>query len=246
MRLVAGIIVVVFALFSHTFLNAQEVKYLDLTIVPKQAEPRYPPVSPTNCETVPYVGAMSAGSSVGSGASETGDVHALGVYLEHVSPTDISPAKPFEADFKVLNTGRAPIELPVAAHLSDLQPSHQWLPLEYFSLALVVRVAGVPQGPELVTYASVELNGSTDREGTMLLLMPGEWVRVKANVKLRQWPLKPVDAQFRGEFWFYKNTFQPKGGCIDIQNPYSLPQNHTPTPWITVHLRRPTEDQQQQ
>ena len=217
--------IVVLVLIGCVLLNAQEVKYLDLTTISPQTQPRY---------SLP---------SVGDGVPDARDPHALAIYLERVTPTDINPAQPFEAQFKVLNTGLAPIELPVSPRFSDLRPSDSVLS-HYFVLALVVRVTGVPQGPEVgATYASVELYGSTDCEGTMLVIKPGERIRVRANVKLRKWPLEPVDVRFRGEFWFHKNTFQMDPGGVLTEG---LHTNHTPTPWITVHLFRPNRDQQQQ
>lgn len=37
------------------------------------------------------------------GAPDQRDPHALGVYLPHVTPTEIRPAEPLAAEFKVLN-----------------------------------------------------------------------------------------------------------------------------------------------
>jgi hypothetical protein len=76
---------------------------------------------------------------MGDGAPDQRDPHALGIYLMRVTPTDINAAEPFQVEFKILNTGTAPIELPVSPHLSDLQPSDESVAFNYSSLALVVR-----------------------------------------------------------------------------------------------------------
>src|SRR5262245_42387130 len=104
---------------------SQEISYIDLTAVKQRTELRSPPAPPVDCEeegTVCSSGGYG-GISVGDGAPDWRDPHALGVELLRVSPADVNPAEPFEAEFRVLNTGRAPIDIPVSPHLSDLQPS---------------------------------------------------------------------------------------------------------------------------
>lgn len=39
------------------------------------------------------------------GAPDQRDPHAVGVYLSHVTPTEIRPAESIAAEFKVLNAG---------------------------------------------------------------------------------------------------------------------------------------------
>jgi hypothetical protein len=243
--LAAAIARVSVVLASFTILlHAQEVKYLDLTAVTARTELKYPAAISSNCEDeVPGTVEGSIRSvSVGDGAADSKDPRALGVYLERVSPTTINSAQPFEADFKVVNTGLAPIQIPVSPHLADLQTNES--DLNYYSLELVVRVSGKEDGPTLTTYASVILYGAADHAGTMLELKPGEWIGVKANVKLRLWPLEPVAALFRGDFWFRSNTFRthPGGGHTQIENIYP---NDTPTPWISVHLLKPAKNRPQ-
>jgi hypothetical protein len=163
------------------------------------------------------------------------DPHALGVFLLRVTPTDIDPAESFEAEFRVQNTGLAPIEVPVSRHLSDLQPDDESAPFGYFSIALVVSGESEPQRPDGASVGFVELYGSADHEGSMLVLKPGEWIRVRANVKLHKWPPEPKSARFRGVFWLRKNTFHPLpgGSSSESQNLYP---NKTPTPPISVYL----------
>lgn len=222
-------------------LDGQEIRYIDLTAVQQRTELRYPPEPPVNCEEGAGCSGGGYGSvSIGCGAPDWRDPHALGVDLLHVSRTDIDPTQPFEAEFRVLNTGRAPIDIAASPHLSDLQPSDASVVFSYFSLALVIRVAHEPQGPDVFPLGFVELYGSPDHDGTMVALKPGEWIRVKANVKLqlRSLPLEPVSARFHSEFWLRKNTFHPHpgGGSTEIQNLYP---NHTPTMWLPVQLLSP-------
>lgn len=232
------------ALIGCVLLNAQEIKYLDLTVISQRTQLRYPAAPPSDCEVgIPCVGSGRSGVGIADGAPNPRDPHALGVYLERVAPTDIDVSQPFEAEFKVLNTGLAPIELPVSPHLLDLQPDAESVPFDYFSLDLLVRAVSLPGQPELVSYASVVLYGSADHEGTMLVLKPGEWIRVRAKMKLHGWPSESMDTRLRGQFWFRENTFRPHpgGAFTDIHNLYP---NGTITPGILAHLFRSSKEQQ--
>jgi hypothetical protein len=230
-------------LVPSVLLTGQEIKVIDLTGIQQRTELRHPPAPPPNCnESAPCVAGGYGGGSVGDGAPDRRDPRALGVYLLRVTPTDITYPEPFEAEFRVLNTGLAPLEIPVSPHLSDLQPSDESLPFSYFSLALGVQVGGQdPQGRDLVGYGFIELYGSPRNDGTMLELRPGQWISVKAKVKLRGgWPLESVSARFRGQFWLRRNTFHPHpgGSSTDIENLYP---NASPSPWIPVRLLRSTQ-----
>jgi hypothetical protein len=81
----------------------------------------------------------------------------------------------------------------------------------------------------------VELYGSQEQEGTVLVLKPGEWISVRANLRLSSWPSRPVLALLRGEFWLRRNTFHPHpgGSFTDIPNLYPIA---TVTPGIAVRL----------
>jgi hypothetical protein len=220
------------------FLTAQEVRYIDFSGLRPRTELRHPPAPPPECKEGTCTGVVSGGASVGDGAPDQRDPHALGVYLLRVTPTEIYPLEPFEVEFKVLNTGKAPLELPVSPHLSDLQPSDESLDFHYLSLSLVVQGEPEPEGPDVAALGYVTLYGSLDREGSVLVVRPGEWIRVRATMKLHTWPLKPVFARLRGQFWLRRNVYhpQPGGGSTEAHNLYP---NVTLTPSIAVHLRGP-------
>ncbi len=222
-----------FLVASSVLLNAQEVKYVDLTSVVQRIELRRPPAPPLDCASGNCVGGGHAGISIGDGAPDRRDPHALGIYLLKVSPTEINPELPFEVEFKVLNTGLAPIELPVSPHLSDLQPADESAPFTYSSLSLVARVESDLHYTSCLGW--VELYGSPDHDGTLLTLKPGEWIRVKADVKLNSSPTKQTSAGLKAEFWLRKNTWHPHagGGFTDMQNQYP---NVTPTPPVEVRF----------
>jgi hypothetical protein len=216
---------------SLTNLEAQEIRYIELSYGDQRTQLRHPP-PPADCRDW-FCG--NGSNSVVEGVLDRPNGRALAVYLLHVSPTEIDPLQPFEAEFKVLNTGQVAIELPVSPHLSDLQPKDETLDFSYFSLMLGTGIERETQGPDVNGIGYVWLYGSTERDGSMVLVRPGEWIRVKANMKLHTWPSIPVFARFRGEFRLLRNVFHPKpgGGFTETQNLYP---DKIPTPSVPVHL----------
>src|SRR5260370_19459856 len=187
--------VLLLLLFVGSGLHAQEIRYIDLSVAGQRTELRHPP---GDCrEGMLCVG--TDGGSASDGAPDQRDPRALGVYLLRVTPSNINPLEPFEAEFKVLNTGQVPLELPVSPHLSDLQPSDESFDFHYFSLSLVVREEPEPQGPDVAAFVYVTLYASTDRDGSVIVVRPGEWIRVRANMKLHTRPSDPASARVRLE-----------------------------------------------
>jgi hypothetical protein len=216
-----------------TLLRAQEVKFVDLSNIQQRTELRFPPAQQPNC--VPGESCVAGGSAAGSvvdGAPDVKDPHALGVALDRVAPTEIT-LEAFEAEFRVLNTGLASIDVPVWPHLSDLQPLEASQPFPYLSLALVVQLTAT--GPvQALGVGWVELYGTAEKTDSMVTLKPGQWIRVKAKVKLHTWPSQSIEAQLRGDFWLRKNVFRSgNGGGFTVVNLYP---NRTLFPAIAVHF----------
>ncbi len=218
--------------FAGCSLQAQEIRYIELSYAEQRTQLRHP-LPPGYCSDWTCGG--SGGGNVVEAAPDRPDGRALAVYLLHVSPTEVDPLQPFEAEFKVLNAGQVAIELPVSPHLSDLQPNNETLDFRYFSLMLGTGIGPETQGPDVNGIGYVWLYGSPERDGSMVLLRPGEWIRVKANMKLHTWPSIPVFARFRGEFRLLRNVFHPRpgGGFTETQK---FSPSKTPTPSVPVHL----------
>jgi hypothetical protein len=202
--------------------GAQEVKFIDLSLVEQRTTLRHPP-SRSTCDPGETCVGRGVGGSVADGAPDRRNPHALGVSLDHVSTSNIT-LDAFDAEFRILNTGLAPIEVPIFPNLSDLQPSDETKPFNYLSLALVVKleVTGPTQGMGL---GYVELYGAANRADTIITLQPGQWVRVKSKMKLRTWPSTSVAAKLRGGFWLRTNVFTPRegGGFTQVTNLYPNP-----------------------
>lgn len=200
-----------FLLVCSGLLQAQEIRFVDLSSVQQRTVLRSPPVPQLSC--VPNqscVGGGNVGGSIADGAPDPRDLRALGVALDSVAPTDIT-LDPFEVEFRIINTGLVSIDLPVSPHLSDLQPADAWQTFQYVSLALEIRLFAIaPVQASGLGY--VELYGSVEHANTMMTLKPGQWIRVKAKLKLHTWPSQPVEARLRGDFWLHKNTYKPHEG----------------------------------
>lgn len=221
-------------------LKAQEVKYIDLTLTPQRTELRYPPAPPPVCRKGGTCIGAGSGTSVGSvadGAPDWRDPHALGVYLDSVSPTEMQLGQPFEVEFRVVNTGRALIQLPISPNLSDLQPSDASAEIRYADLALVVRVDYRVKGGASCG-GHVELYGASGHKDTLLVLRPGEWIRVKADVKFGDCAVEPGLVNLYGEYWLRMETYlpHPGGSSQAVQNLYP---NSTSTPPVEVYLFHP-------
>lgn len=197
-------------LCSMHLLRAQQAKVIDLSNVQQRTTLRVPQAKEPNCVPEPCV--VIKETSVGDCTNAVGG---LRVALDRVTPTHIT-LDSFDAEFRILNTGTSPIEVPISLELTDLQPSGGLQDFDYISLALRVRLYA-PGPPTAFGIGWVELYGSAEHPDTILALEPGHWIRVTTKVKLHTWPLQPVDALLSGDFRMHKNVFRPEehGGLID-------------------------------
>ncbi|HVN20345.1 MAG TPA: hypothetical protein VMU05_16280 [Dongiaceae bacterium] len=224
--------------------QAQEIKFIDLSNIRQRTELRSSPAPPSDCvEGQGCVGGGYRGGSVADGGPDIRDPRALGVALDSVVPTDIT-LDPFQAEFRIINTGLVPLDIPISPHLSDLQPSDEWQVFQYVSLAIEVRLSAT--GPvQALGLGYVELYGAVEHEDTIITLKPGQWVRVKAKLELHTWPSQPVEARLSGDFRLHRNVYEPHAGGAFTQAVNDYP-NHTILPSSITVRYSPTHPASQQ
>ena len=122
-------------------------------------------------------------------------------------PPHVSSASGRGFGNRFVNTGRLPISIPVSPHLSDLQPPDPSVPFTYLDLGLVVRVRG-----DTGSNAYVRLYGANDQSGTIRELRPGEWIRIKANLKFDPQPPSCTSLELQPGFWMHSNRFHATSG----------------------------------
>lgn len=243
MRFVDGMLLF-FLLVWSPYLRAQEIKYLDLSL---SNSARSFAILQHQSRTVRKAVAASAVVGV---AEVSSMVHLMCATHMRWAPTcwvslrqtsiRMYRSRPSS---RFLIPGSAPIEVPISPDLSNLQPRDESVAFSYLSLGLLVRGEGEPKGPKVSTIGFVELYGSTDQDGSVLVLKPGEWIRVRANVKLQTPPTEPASAHFRGDFWLRRNIFRPFPGGAFTETTNLYP-NATPTPSIAVRLLGPRRSEQ--
>lgn len=201
---------VLFFLCLALSLRAQEVKAVDLSNVQQRIKLRVPRAKEPNCVPQPCV--VTRETSVDDCRIEA---KSLRVVLNRVTPNQIT-LDPFKAEFRILNTGNEPIEVPVSPHLSDLQPPGPLREFDYMSLALRIHLSAVGR-VQATGIGWAELYGTGEHPDTILTLEPGHWIRVTTKVKLHTWPSQSLDASLNGDFRLYKNVFKPEanGGFVD-------------------------------
>ena len=151
---------------------AQEVRYLDLTSVSESVGHEPPPGS--MIEAYSCVGLKE---SIPQKARTT---------LEWMETTDLYPRQRVGAEFRVENIGTTPLRLPIHPTLADLQPKDLATPFVYYRMRLPL-VAGIPSEGSVLVAGELDLYGSAKRPDTLLILKPGESIRVKGNVGVRRW-----------------------------------------------------------
>jgi hypothetical protein len=226
-------------LLVATKLQGQEVRYIDLTGVSQRTDLRHPPAPASDCKPgMPCVSSGWGGASVADGAPDSRDPRELTVQILSVVPDRIDAAQPIEAEFRVLNSGRVPIELPVSPHLSDLQPRDESQSFSYLSLTLAINViVGDAQVPIAGAPAFVELYGSAKDARTILVLSPGDWIRVRGNVKSPA-QRESFPASLKGTFLLRTNTFHPGSGGYFTESRNLYPNAGT-APHLPVQIPPP-------
>lgn len=215
--------------------SAQEVQYIDLTASPQRTALRFPPPEEL-ANGKAGIGAGGGGGSVGDCAPDIRDPHAAAVYLDSVDASEIDPDKPFAVEFRFVNTGRLPLNIPVSPNLSDLQPADPSVPFSYLSLALAVRIHN-----RIGSSGYIQLYGTGDHKGTTRVLRPGEWIRVKADLKLSPPPSGCNSVTLVPAFWIHSNRFRAtRGYSWEDANGVCINEIPISPPAVTVSCTQPS------
>jgi hypothetical protein len=161
-------------LSSETCLRAQEVAYIDLTQIEARMDLRRPAV-PAGATETPR-GASNAIYGCKGGGPMKGALRTTLLSLDRTQyQADDNPV--FEVSIE--NIGTEPLQIPISAHLADLQPADPGARFSYFEL-LVTRWLGGP-GWSTTSAVVAKLYGREDHADSMLTLQPGERVRVRSK-----------------------------------------------------------------
>jgi hypothetical protein len=151
--------------------RAQEVAFLDLTKVEARVGLRRPEA------TSPVSGGHSGTEQTTScldPAHQSGTLHTS---LLSLDGTHYKAGDEPRFEITVENTGSAPIRIPFSPNLADLQPKDPAQKFAYSALHIDLWIEadghwGMNTGGHAILY------GTDDHADTMLILNPGEWVRV--------------------------------------------------------------------
>jgi hypothetical protein len=205
-------------------LLAQQVQFIDLTVTPQRVELRHPPASPNQ-------NGGYSGGSIGDCGADARDPRSLTVAVQNVIVRESDdPKRPFEVEFKVLNTGQTPMRLPISPHLSELQPDDASATFTYISLALAISPI-----EDRSSIGYVELYGKAERANTLITLNPGQWLRVEANVEFNL-KLPPAGTiNLESGYWLRNVTFHPHPGGFTTSVLNVCVNRQRPTPTFQVH-----------
>jgi hypothetical protein len=212
-------------LLMGSSLPAQQVRFVDITTTTQRVELRFPPAPPIENG----YGGGYGGVSIAECGTDSRDPRSLTVYLQSVIPTDSDAKRPFEIEFKVLNTGQVALQLPVSPHLSDLQPSDASVAFTYRSLALAVSPA-----EDRGSSGYVELYGKPGVPDTLITLNPGEWIRVEARVDFHLNVPPAGTINLEPGYWLRQVRFHPHPGGFSTAHE-NICINHKPMPTVLVH-----------
>jgi hypothetical protein len=182
MRLRLGILTI--GILLSAVGEAQEVRSITLHDVTQSAPPQGSRFENSTC-----------------GGSKELFSHRASASLDWLETTDLYPGERIGMEVRVENVGTAPFKLPIHASLKDLQSKDPSARLEYYSLRLPLE-AGVQGGGLLIGW--FELYGSRAQPDTLLILKPGEWIRVKGDLVVLRSFATDQTVTASTDFWLVK------------------------------------------
>jgi hypothetical protein len=186
-------------LLSASALMAQEVAYLDLVGVKPRSELRSPP-SPSPVCKADGTCTMSGGTfgSISCGFEAREGPRALKTALISLDRFSYAPDDAAEMEIKIENVGSVAMKIPWSPHLADLQPANETQRFHYSSFAIVVSLRSPAENSRLEIMETAKLYGVAERPSTLVLLKPGEWLRLRIKTRLAAYPEK---LKSNTEYW---------------------------------------------
>jgi hypothetical protein len=177
-------------------LGAQEVGYLNLVGIAPRTRLRAPAPPPPVCnENGCSVSGGVGGGSIGCGIGSPNDPRALKTTLMFLDKLTYSAADSVEIELRIENVGTVSMEIPWSPHLADLQPADQTVPFSYTSLDITLLLRNRDEEHDVPAIA--RLFGNPEHRGTLLVLKPGESVRLRLQTALSV----PVTKIKDGDLW---------------------------------------------
>lgn len=210
--------------------RSQEVKFVDLTHLHPRIALRFQPGIFPLCapEKKPCI-VDGFGGEIIDEVAEPVSPRTFSISIDRVSSSEITLA-PFEVELRVVNTGAAPLEVPVWGELSDLQPADETQPFSYLSLSIVVSLSR-PMDPGNYGTTGANLYGSSDRPETVAILKPGQWIRVKTTMSFAAHVVHPVaNVELSPWISLQRNQFtlRPEGKFLQSTNLHVKVFNYFP------------------
>jgi hypothetical protein len=170
---------------SSATLMGQEIAYLDLVDVKPRTEFRSPPSPPPVCNEDGSC-TVSGGSfgSVSCGAEARGEPRALKATLVSLDRFAYAPDDAAEMEIRIENVGSVDMSVPLNPHLADLQPADERRSFRYSSFAIILKLARHGDSNQHEIIEAAKLYGATEKPASLMLLKPGESLRLRVKTKL--------------------------------------------------------------
>lgn len=162
------------------FTSAQEIRFIDLSGVVQQTTLVRPERPRPKCDEKGCVGGGVGGASVGCGGGAAG--YELTAQILEIQRQESRNEEVFVVELRLTNTGKEVLRLPIHPHLSELQPLPIKKPTfeyESFNLQIDTPAGSADGAPPSVPVVMVTLFGIASRPQTILLLKPGESLRLR-------------------------------------------------------------------
>jgi len=128
--------------------------------------------------------------------------------LEWLSSTEIHPTQQLAAVIKLENVGDSPVTLPSKPQFYDAEAIGSSSRHQYETLTLELR-EGLPSGA--TAFGWWVLYGSASQPSTMLTIMPGQWIRVKGEIRVNHWFATEETVAVDIGVFMARNTFPRQG-----------------------------------